>query len=432
MLVLLIGIGLVAGFLYLTHRDNALSKIDQTPPTTFSKIVTALAGVIKADLEMDDGRINFLLTGIGGAEHDGALLTDTMMLLSIKPKTGEVAMISIPRDLVVPISGYGFRKINMVNAVAEANEKNSGGEYTRAFVEKLLAIRIPYYVRIDFDGFKKAVDRLGGITVMVDRSFQDEAYPTDNYLTQTVSFEKGVEKMSGARALQYVRSRHGNNGEGSDFARSKRQQKVLSALKNQILNTNLLFDPKQIRDLYKILTNHIDTSLEIGQIINLAKTTQAVAWGEIYTYVLDDRPTGPLYASTETGSYLLLPKKEDCSDLRFIAKNLFNQDKLNNFFDTALAKLEIQNGTTIPNWATTKSSDLRIAGFEIIKISNAKTNDFNETFIYDLSTNKSEALKKLKAQLPKSYIVEINRDRAKEVFGYMPEVDFVVILGKKT
>ena len=172
--------------------------------------------------------------------------------------------------------------------------------------------------------------------------------------------------------------------------------------------------------------------MEIGQIINLAKTTQAVQWGDIYTYVLDDRPTGPLYASTETGSYLLLPKKEDYSDLRYIAKNLFNQEKLNNFFDTALAKLEVQNGTQTIGFATTMAGELRRAGFEITRIGNAKNNNFTETFIYDLSKNKSAALKKLKAELPRSYIVEISRERATEVFGYVPEVDFVVILGKKS
>lgn len=431
LLVLTIGIMIAAGFFYFIKSNKTETTVVATSGGAIGKIVDSLASVVRAGFDMDGDRVNFLLTGIGGAEHDGATLTDTMVVLSIKPKTGEVAMISLPRDLVVPIPGYGFRKINSVNALAEANEKNSGPEFTRHFLQNLLAIKIPYYVQIDFDGFKKLIDRLGGLTIMVDKSFADSYYPTDDYLIKEISFLTGVQKMDGNRVLQYVRSRHGNNGEGSDFARSRRQQKVITALKSQILNTNLLLNPEQIRAIFTILNDHVATNLEIGQIINLAKTNQTVQWGNLYSYVLDDRPTSPLYVSTETGSYMLLPKKGDYSDLRFIAKNLFSEEKLNSFFETSLAKVEVQNGTTVVGFAGTKAIDLQAAGFEIVRVANAKTNDFTDTFIYDVSGKKPEALKKLKHELSKAYIVQVDRNRAKEIFGTTPDADFVVILGKK-
>ncbi len=431
LLILTLGIIMAAGFFYFIKSNNSKSATVAANPSALARIIQSLASVVQAGFDLQDDRINFLLTGIGGAEHDGGTLTDTMMILSIKPKTGEVAMISIPRDLVVPIPGHGFQKVNSVNAFAEANEAGNGPEYTRQFMENLLAIRIPYYVQIDFDGFKKLVDRLNGLTIMVDRSFSDSFYPTDNYLTKEIHFDRGVQTMDGERVLEYVRSRHGNNGEGSDFARSHRQQKVLAAIKKQLLSANALLNPGQISDIFGILSQHIKTNLDAGQIISLAKTAPAVQWGSMYTYVLDDRPTSPLYVSTESDAYTLLPKRGDYSDLRFIAKNLFDETKLNNFFETSLAKIEIQNGTTIAGFAMSKANALVAAGFEIVRIANAKTNDFTDTFIYDLSGKKSDALKTLKQTLPNAYIIQIDKSRATEIFGYAPDADFVVILGKK-
>jgi anionic cell wall polymer biosynthesis LytR-Cps2A-Psr (LCP) family protein len=119
-----------------------------------------------------EDRINVLLIGMGGEGHDGPFLTDTLIVGSIKPSDGSVAMLSIPRDLLVPVPDYGWRKINAVNAFGELEAGGRGGDLTRKTVENLLGIDIPYYVRIDFAGFKSIIDDVGGIDVYVERDLR--------------------------------------------------------------------------------------------------------------------------------------------------------------------------------------------------------------------------------------------------------------------
>ena len=101
----------------------------------------------------ENDRINILLLGIGGKGHDGAYLTDTIMLASLEPSTKKAALISIPRDLAVPVEGMGQQKINAISSYAEAKEPGSGGLAVSQAVSDLLSIPVDYYVRIDFDGF---------------------------------------------------------------------------------------------------------------------------------------------------------------------------------------------------------------------------------------------------------------------------------------
>jgi LCP family protein required for cell wall assembly len=182
-----------------------------------------------------DDRINILLLGIGGSGHDGPYLSDTNIIMSIKPSTKEVAMISIPRDLAVKINNYGVRKINNANAFGELEQSGNGAEYARKVFEETFNISIPYYARVDFEAFKEIIDNVGGITVNVERSFTDLSYPGPNDSYQTISFQAGEQEMNGEQALIFSRSRHGSNGEGSDFARARRQQLMLSAFKKKLL-----------------------------------------------------------------------------------------------------------------------------------------------------------------------------------------------------
>jgi len=106
-------------------------------------------------------RINVLLLGMGGEGHDGGYLTDTNIILSLKPSTNEVAMVSVPRDLSAKIEGYGWYKINHANAYGENSKPGAGGEFARKTFEQNLGIKIPYYVRIDFQAFKEIIDTVG-------------------------------------------------------------------------------------------------------------------------------------------------------------------------------------------------------------------------------------------------------------------------------
>src|SRR3989344_6394346 len=143
------------------------------------------------------GQINILLLGVGGAGHDGPYLTDTNIILSIKPSTKEVALISVPRDLGVKIPGHDWRKINSAGAFGEAENPGSGGEFARKVFADTFDVEIPYYIRIDFKAFQELIDEVGGVTVNVPRAFTDKAFPGPNFSYTTIHFDAGVQTLNG-------------------------------------------------------------------------------------------------------------------------------------------------------------------------------------------------------------------------------------------
>ena len=224
-----------------------------------------------------DDRINILLIGIGGAGHDGGNLADTIMLASIKPSTKQVALISIPRDLSMPIADGSWRKVNSIHATAEAKEENSGGEEMMAVLSANLATPIHYFIRVDFQGFIKIIDELGGVDVNVENTLNDYSYPImgeednpDYYARyEHLYIEKGRQHMNGSLALKYARSRHAGGIEGSDFARARRQQLIMSAVKEKLLSRNNLLKPLMLSRIISELNKNIKTNLDIWELLKL-------------------------------------------------------------------------------------------------------------------------------------------------------------------
>jgi LCP family protein required for cell wall assembly len=348
-----------------------------------------------------DGRINFLLLGMGGPGHDGAYLTDTMILASFQPKEKKVAMVSIPRDLAVPIPGYGWRKINSINAYAEAENRSSGGTAAITTVGEILDIPIHYYVRADFQGFETLIDKLGGVSVYVERSFVDYQYPTDDEKYQTLSFEEGWQTMDGDTALKFVRSRHGTNGEASDFARSRRQQKIILALKEKMLSFSTLLNPIKIQSIFEAVKNSIDTNMEMWEIVRMSHLARDVDTEKIIHQVLSADQEGLLVAANINGAYVLEPRAGNFSEIQFLVKNIFNVSSEINFEDKPEpTRLEIQNGTKITGLASRTAQMLTKFDYEVPKVGNATEQNYERTIIYDLTDGaKNDDLKFLKEKL---------------------------------
>ncbi|PIT86120.1 MAG: hypothetical protein COU33_04915, partial [Candidatus Magasanikbacteria bacterium CG10_big_fil_rev_8_21_14_0_10_43_6] len=303
-----------------------------------------------------DDRINVLLLGMGGLGHDGPYLSDTIIIASIKPSTNQVALISIPRDLGVNIPGYGIRKINHANAYGENEKEGWGAAFATEVIEKTFDIEIPYYIRLDFKAFEEIIDDVGGVKVDVERSFTDPLYPAANNLYQTVTFKAGVQNMEGKTALKYARSRHGNNGEGSDFARARRQQKILLALKEKLLSFGTLANPVRINNVITSLEEHLTTNLEFSEIVSFIKLARELENTQIRTIVLDNSPENYLQnAFSSQGAFILEPKSGNYNEINLAIKQIFDQE-----FEQATtvgstpeqdkpvlpaATIEIQNGT---------------------------------------------------------------------------------------
>ena len=267
----------------------------------FRRAGKLIIGGDKTLIGEDEGFINILLLGMGGPGHDGPLLTDTMIVANLNVKTSEVVLISIPRDFIAQLPNQGFRKINAAYAFAEAAEPGSGGLVAAGTVEKITGMTIPYYVSIDFKGFVKAVDHVGGLDVTVEKTFTDAEYPDEkNWYLKPVTFTAGPEHMNGNRALIFARSRHGTNSEGSDFARSERQKKIILAFKDKVAKLNL-GDVKTLNNLMNDFAENVRTNLEPYEIKHLAELARDIKAENVYSLSL--APAGNLICDGIIGEY---------------------------------------------------------------------------------------------------------------------------------
>lgn len=430
----------------LISGDSSESWIGKIP------FIGRIAGLVESSEKQlrgeDKDRINILLLGMGGKKHEGGYLTDTIILASLKPSTKQVALLSIPRDLNIAVEGMGWQKINSINAFAERKKEGSGGEAISQALSDVLNIPIHYYVRVDFEGFVNIVDIVGGVEVEVENTLEDFRYPiagqenNENYYArfEHLYIKKGLQKMDGSLALKYARSRYASGVEGSDFARARRQQKIIQAVKDELLKKENLFKPSVISGLLNEFNESLSFNLKIWEGIKLWQMFKDVNSESINNYVLDDGPSGLLVAGrSEAGAYILSPRSGDFTEIRYLIDGFFPKDeqvKAMNSESFQTAKLEIKNGTWINGLASQTAIDLEKKNFNILKISNCSRRDFIKTVIYDLTYGgKNEALKYLKDLLQADvyfdlplWLAEDIKNEVKEEGEEVP--DFLIILGE--
>ncbi len=402
--------------------------------------------------EEETGKVSVLLLGIGGQGHEGPNLTDTMIVATIDIKTKEVLFTSIPRDFLVQIPGRGYNKINAVYAYAELDNAGRGGDAAIAAAEKVTGLKIPYFAVVDFKGFVKAVDRVGGLDITIDRTFTDSSYPNYNYgYLPPQTFTKGNEHMNGERALIFARSRKGNNGEGSDFARSERQKKIMVAMRDKLLQLNIT-DLGTINNLLSDFTENFRTNFEPYELKRLANIAKDINGDNTYSVSLEPdnvlicdgmvdmatgRPAPPPVPKTEiiinedgeeeeviveeapaiTRIYVVQP----CSGVTLsqITNHLMMVMSVASLQKEA-ATIEVIN-TTGKSTATQRWRDLSSSAAGVtIKFSNSKT-PVDRSILYDNSSGK----------MPKTLdYLNMNFGLGKSDLPYTQSTaDFVIILG---
>ncbi len=429
-----------------TSEQNSFSWLSRIP----------IIGQIKHLVESSDrklkgedrDRINILLLGMGGKNHQGGYLTDTIMLANLEPSSKKVALLSIPRDLTIPMEDKGWRKINNVNAYAEAKNPGSGGLAVSQAISDVLNIPIDYYIRLDFVGFKKIIDQLGGIRIYVENTINDYSYPVMG-MEKAEPYEnrfehlyiaKGWQEMDGGLALKYVRSRHTVGVEGSDFARARRQQKVLQAVKDKAFSLNLLFKPKTIINIIDTLEEHFSTNLKMWEMVKLWDMSKDFKTENIITRVLDNSPSGLLVDMiNESGAYILVPRYGDFAEIQYLVNNIFSDApiEIKTKVVTEKASIEVLNGTWINGLASEVALDLEKYGFNIIRTGNAGRQNFEKSVIYDLTYGeKMQSLTVLKDKtnanvsfgLPQWLINELSEEFADK--ENLEQPDFILILGQ--
>ncbi len=438
----------------LFYINANISEQNSSSSSWFDKI--PILGRIKHLVESADrrlkgeeaGRINILLLGMGGKNHEGGYLTDTIILASLQPSTKKAALLSIPRDMAIPIEDMGWRKINNVNAYAETQTAGSGGLAVSQTVSDVLNMPIDYYLRIDFAGFINIIDRLGGVKIYVDNTLEDYKYPVmgmgdaENYESryEHLVIEKGWQEMDGELALKYARSRHALGAEGSDFARSKRQQKILEAVKEKVLSINILFEPTLIIDITNELQEHISTNLKTWEIIKIWSMFKNIEADNIINKALDNSPNGLLTDTiNESGAYILIPRNGDFSEIQYLAGNIFSdapaEAKTRVTYEKAA--IDVRNGTWINGLANKAALDLEKYGFDVIHIGNCGQQNFQTSVIYDLTGGaKAQSLTILKEKTKANVSFELPQwlvdDLAKELSGQKDPLqpDFILVLGQ--
>jgi LCP family protein required for cell wall assembly len=366
--ILILGLG---GFVLVRATGIANKIFVGQSSSIFSKVSDLISGQVggsKLDGE-DSGQVNILILGIGGKGHDGPYLTDTMIVAQIRPGDKKATMISIPRDYLVNTKEIGQRKINAV--FAESYEKNKdwdkAGASIREVVSKMTGLDIPYFAVLDFSGFEQGIDLLGGVDIQIDRTFTDYTYPNSGtgYLP-AVTFKEGQEHMDGKRALIFSRSRHAAGEEGTDFARSLRQQKVIQAAKEKVVNLNILADAKKINELFSVIGDHFHTNMSPGQMLRAYNLTHDFGKDNIVSLSLD--PTSGIICPQileESGAWVLtLCSSKTTGDLKDYFKNSFSSGQL----ASEKAKVWLADSSTTGLLYKKAEAELTNAGLTVYKV----------------------------------------------------------------
>ncbi|MBI3495130.1 LCP family protein [Candidatus Berkelbacteria bacterium] len=403
--ILMIGLLLVGALIfYVLSATSNLSKIIVQNTGRKSPI---LAGIRNHGLQGEgDGRINILLLGIGGANHPGGLLTDTIMLLSIDPVNHKAAFITIPRDLAVtypkPLTGAG--KINNVHAYGEEQKSKipgGGPQLMKQAVADVFDIPVHYFIRIDFQAFQKLVDAVGGVTITVDKPLYDPLYPAPNMVDyEPFSLSAGVQTLDGKTALKYARSRETT----SDFDRSRRQIQILEALKQKAFTFGILSNPRKINDIARILGDRVRTDLSVSEIEQLVGIVTQIKEKPI-AKIFDTGEGSPLTSTQgENGAYLVVPKSGNFAEIQRIAHQIFTDP----YLALEKATIEVRNGSGSPEISTELEAQLKSYGYQVVKIADAK-DVVSQTTIYDFTRgNKSYTIDFLKKRLNAAVVADPN------------------------
>ncbi|MEK7161527.1 MAG: LCP family protein, partial [Patescibacteria group bacterium] len=282
-----------------------------------------------------------------------------------------------------------------------------------------------YFAVIDFAGFEKAIDQVGGVDVQIDRTFTDYSYPDSSlgYLAP-VTFTEGSENMNSTRALQFARSRHAAGPEGSDFSRSTRQQKIISAFKAKVLSLNLISNAGTINSLLSTFANHFHTNITPGGIFHLFNLIKETNVNSFISLSLD--PSTSLVCPKimeDTGAYVLVPcEGKSETDIKNFFKNVFSLGKM------VEEKSVIWLSTSSGDRTTYQKADqkLKEVGLTVWELS-YKGEPLSKNIFYQVNPKNATAefiknsLSATEVTLPPPD-VNINKDK----------VDIIVILGENS
>ena len=345
-------------------------------------------------------RITVLLMGLDYRDWEAGETprTDTMMLLSMDPLSQTAAVMSIPRDMWVNIPGFDYAKINTAYYLGEVYDLPGGGPGLAVeTVEQFLGVPINYYAQIDFQAFVRFIDEIKGVKVTPDMDVT--IVPIGGGMKQHLKAGETV-TLPGDLALGYARARY---TEGGDFDRAKRQQEVIFAIRDRVLNFSML--PSLIIKapvLYQEIAAGIKTNLEMDQVLRLATSAIAIDRSKIKNYVIDS--TCVEFGKSADGLDILIPIPDKIRLLRdeaFTTGGPVGPAAINTSGDateiTSLVKAEnarvsVQNGSWMTGLAATTSAYLKTKDFNVVEETNGELTSITTIYLYNGKPNTVQAI----------------------------------------
>jgi LCP family protein required for cell wall assembly len=343
--------------------------------------------------------------------------TDTMMIVTLDPKTATAGVLTIPRDLWVPIPGRSEpSRINTANYFGAATKYPGGGPaLAKKTVELNFGRRIHYYVLVDFNGFRRIIDRLGGIDIDVPKAINDPCYPDENYGCGPLHIPAGRTHMNGELALKYARTRH----QDGDFGRAKRTIQVLMAVRDKALRSDVI---AKLPGLVAEMGSAVQTDLKPQEIFALAPLASQVRTENIKTGSIDQTMTFE-YRERNGADVLWF----DRSKVGQLINQIIPQDAPANGQSAGVkreaASVIVLNGTANAQVAERATKYLQGQGFQIYSYGNADRMDYPNTVLIDYSGNKSVTI----AELAK--IFRVDPANIRRTVAITSDVDIRVILG---
>ncbi len=233
------------------------------------------------------GRFNILVLGTDKRpdDPDHYPRSDTILLVNVDTVSSTVRIMTIPRDLVVDVPGYGKNKVNAAYMFGEYYHEPGGGQALAVrTISEYFGVPIDYYVTVNFEGFRRVIDTLGGVYINVPYSIDDYNYPADDegnpFGTIHVHFDAGWQYMDGKQALRYARTRHADN----DFMRSRRQLQIIMAARERAISLDLV---PRLPVLIEQLGGMIETNIPFDRQVALTRFAYSVEPSHIFTYTID-------------------------------------------------------------------------------------------------------------------------------------------------
>lgn len=390
------------------------------------------------------GRCTILLAGNSADDpgHDGANLTDSIMLVSVDLQNHTAFMLSVPRDLYVNIPGNGYAKINEAYPDGESEHFSEAG-YAKGgmgLLEKTVSqdfgTPVNYYALIDYSAIKDAVDAVGGITINVQSSDPRGLYdPSIDWTTHgpLVKLSNGTHTINGEQALDLARARGDTYGSygfaNSDFERTQNQRLMMLALKDKVSSSSVLANPIKLGQLFDAFGNNVHTDLSTGNIRRIYDITKQISSSNIKSYGLNDatlsgQPHVDLLRSytTTTGEDALIPQAGlgDFSQIQLYVKQLTS----NNPIVREAANVVVLNGGSTSGLAAAEAKVLTNKGIAVSGDADAPTPQANNSIIDNSKGKDPATLKELEALFGNTTATNAS------LTSTYPNADFIVILGQ--